>query len=131
MKKYDILPNGLGIIFPDDWTVEMEGNIVSVYNPVNGVGALQFSIYQSFDSSDINLKEFLAEYLRDKFRNLNISEFDKYVTAESIDLENKWWKFWLFTKTKALIFASYNCSKDFILEEQFKAEKIVESLIDY
>lgn len=129
MKIFGKLANGLSIILPDDWIVDSNDIAVSVYDPINGVGALQISIYQHKSSPEINLKSYLEDYLGDKFENISISQSDRYVTASSLNKENEWWKFWLFMKGNSLIFASYNCDKDNIYKEETIAENIVESLL--
>jgi hypothetical protein len=129
MKIFGKLVNGLSFILPDDWIVDSNDTVISVYDPINGVGALQISIYQHKSSPEIKLKNYLEDYLGDKFENISISQFDRHVTATSLSKENEWWKFWLFMKDNSLIFASYNCEKGNIYKEETIVENIVESLL--
>ena len=56
MRRYTDDKFGFVFLYPNDWTWEKEDNVISIYNPENGLGALQFSIYYVGNDSRVDLK---------------------------------------------------------------------------
>jgi hypothetical protein len=50
---------------------------VSLYDPENGIGALQFSTYKA-NGSYINVSDELENYLDDKHEHLDIKQISNY-----------------------------------------------------
>jgi hypothetical protein len=44
-------------VLPESWIVEEDEGIISLYNPEDGVGALQFSVFSVASPSNIALKK--------------------------------------------------------------------------
>jgi hypothetical protein len=126
-KKYSDEGKGLELIYPEDWKAELKDNVLSVYDELNGVGVLQFSTYHIPNPEAINLGDELSEFLKDKHGSIEINMGNNYASAEYLDDEERYWKYWLFLKKDILIFASYNCEKDDIGKDDKEIDKILRS----
>ncbi len=121
------LNNDLKLTAPDNWEIETDENIVSLFNTDNGVGALQFSFYQVGDIDSIDLKKELFEYLSDKYENITVTLVNSCAYS-NVTSGNRHWKYWLLKKKKEVIFISYNCNEnDRNLEGQI-VDNIVKSI---
>jgi len=114
------------IDFPDDWTAEENGNILSVHDPVNGYGALQFSSYEVDNPESINLKEELDNYLSDRHKYFEVQDFSRYAFCKCDDEKGSQWQYWIFIKGNILLFASYNSLK----EDAGKEDSLIKAVID-
>lgn len=126
-KKYSNKNKGLELIYPENWEAELNDNVLSVYDSLNGVGVLQFSTYHVSDSKRINLSNELSDFLRDKHEPIEINVDNNYAFASYKDNEGRCWKYWLFLKKDILIFASYNCEKDDVGKEDKEIDQILRS----
>ena len=120
--------NGIEVKMPDNWKVEEEGNVVSLYDPENGVGALQFSIYKA-NSSSINVSDELEDYIDDKHEHLDIKQISNYAYCDIIDEDDVYWRYWLFLKMDDVVFVSYNCDETDKNHEYDLINDIIESVI--
>ena|ERR1700719_4055564 len=126
MKKFDHQEADLSFTYPDDWEIEQEKNIVSVYNPINGVGALQFSFYQIGNDQAISLKDELEDYVKGRHENGQVKLDGSYSFSNFLEgKDGRFWRYWLFIKGKTLTFVSYNCYKNDIGVEEKKVNDIV------
>jgi hypothetical protein len=126
MKIYKYQGVDLGFSYPDNWVIEKEENIVSIYDPLYGIGALQFSFYLVANPQTIFKKDELEDYIRDRHDSFEVTvngncAFSTYLD----DKKGRYWKYWLFLKNKTLLFAFYNCQK----EDVGKEEKIIDEII--
>ncbi len=111
MKKYSYNDATWSIEYPDNWSAEMGSNgVVSLYNPDDGVGALQFSFYQVPNPEDKVLENELKNYLKDKLNDFNIIGNIDYTYCSYIHEEKRIaWRYWIFLNKNLLIFATYTC----------------------
>ncbi len=109
--------------FPKSWSSSDENGVISFYNSVDGVGALQFSIFNVPNSSSLILESELSDLIDERYDQQTVINSD-FVKAYYLDKETKkHWKYCLFRKPGLLIFASYNCpEKDIKIEEKFVEE---------
>lgn len=126
MKNYQYNEQ-FGFTFPNSWEIENDENLVSVYDPENGLGALQFTLYGVDDPSDIDLISELEDYLGDRHRNFDIENGDGFVHSNVRDEDGVWWRYWFFIKDKTLVFATYNCDQQDKGKEDQEVEKIIKS----
>lgn len=112
--------------YPNDWIVDQENNLVSVYNPVEGVGALQFSSYQIPEAKTPSITEALSDYVHDRHIKYKILENKNYAYTNYLEGDDAaYWKYFLFLIQKTLIFVTYSCEEKNIGEE----DKIIESIV--
>jgi hypothetical protein len=62
----------LSFLYPDDWMVETIDNTLSIYEPLKGVGHLQFSSYKIVEPTKINLKNEQEDFVRERYKSLEI-----------------------------------------------------------
>lgn len=116
------------IDFPDEWTVEEEGSVLSVYDAAGGSGALQFSSYQVDNANSIDLKAELEDYVSGRLEKFLIEKFPGYAFCEGNDKQNHW-QYWIFIKGNTLIFASYNCPPEDVGKEDVAVKSMIESAL--
>jgi hypothetical protein len=128
MKQYNYNETKLSFAYPDNWTIEQDKNLISIYDPLHGVGVLQFSIYYVPNSQDISLKDELEDYVSDRHQNeFAVTIKDQYAyTDYLLDEELRYWKYWLFIKDNMLVFGSYNCKRN----DYGKEEKIIDEIVN-
>ncbi|GAA3934939.1 hypothetical protein GO495_15050 [Chitinophaga oryziterrae] len=128
MKKQHYNETNIIFTYPNSWQIEQDKNVISLYDPINGVGSIQFSIYYASNSQNISLKDELEDYVSDKHNKFVISVNDLYACTNYLLDEDgvRYWKYWLFIKDNMLVFASYNCEK----EDYGKEEKIVDEIMN-
>jgi hypothetical protein len=130
MKVYNLPEAYLSIMYPDGWAVEREKNMISAFDPVKGVGVLQFSFYQIAPQKQVSLKDELEEYIRDKHEDYEITISDNCAFSNYLLGKNsRRWKYWLFLKVNVLTFVSYNCHESDIGVEEKTINDIVLSAI--
>ena len=130
MKTYQDPTSGLHFNYPNDWIVDEENNLVSVYNPIEGVGALQFSSYQISESGTPPSAEALNDYVQDRHTKYKILENKNYAYTDYLEGDDAaYWKYFLFLIHKTLIFATYSCEEKNIGKEDNIIENIVLSAI--
>ena len=129
MTTYHSNALNFSIAFPDNWTHEEDGNVLSVYDSNQGVGALQFSSYEVDDIASVDLKAELEDYVSDRHEKFSIQEVSGYAFCKSEDEKGNIWKYWIFKRGSTLVFASYNCLKEDVGKEDAKIEAIIKSAI--
>lgn len=116
-----------GFTFPDRWEVADDGNLISIYDPNNGLGALQFTLYEVGDPSGIDLISEFEDYLANRHGHFDIEQGDDFVHCDIRDEDGVWWRYWLFIKGNTLVFTTYNCDQQDIGKEDQKVEEIIKS----
>jgi hypothetical protein len=130
MKTYTSDNLNLSIVLPDNWNVEENESIISVYDALDGAGAVQFSSYEVDDIDSINLTEALEDYLSDRHEAFKVEEKNGYAFSKSVDAEGGQWRYWVFMRSNTLVFTSYNCLKEDIGKEDVEVDAIVLSAIE-
>lgn len=117
-------------LIPGNWIVQEEDDIISLYNPEEGVGALQFSLFSIENALNIDLKKELGILLENKFTGEIILKDN---CAEAIyfnEKNNKYWRYWLIKNTAGLlIFGSYNSDDNDKEIEKDTVQEIIKSAI--
>ncbi|MCX2496411.1 hypothetical protein OQX63_23185 [Pedobacter sp. PF22-3] len=103
--------NGIKGKIPNDWKSETSDDVVSLYEPDNGVGALQLSFYNIDNAPSIELSKELESYLGDKHEKIIVKIIDGRAYSDIEDEDGIYWQYWLFLKDTTVIFVSYNCDK--------------------
>lgn len=125
MKSFRFNDN-LKITFPDDWKLEKDNEVVSLFEPKKGVGALQFSSYSPPHDIDlIKVDKELEDFLKDKYGVIEVKLANNYSYFSITDEDDLFWRYWLFKGQKAMMFISYNCEAD----DRGKEDKIVDEII--
>jgi len=125
MRYYKLDGTDLSFEYPDYWNVSKEENVISLFDSSNGVGALQFSIYQKNDKEPISLREALEEFVSMRHQHYEIVLMEKFAYCVCLDKKDTIWRYWLFQKSANIIFASYNCPFDDGGKEDAIIDKIV------
>jgi hypothetical protein len=128
MQLYNYKSTSLNFIIPDDWQIEEENNFLSIYDPINGVGALQFSVFWPPDAALVTLESELIEFITDSYKKAFFAtvQDDRAYTDYLVHENGAYWKYWLIRKDDMIIFGTYNCSK----ENAGKEDKIVDEIIN-
>lgn len=130
MKTYSSKEANLSFVYPDNWTVEQERNLISVFDNEHGVGALQFSFYPVRTTENIGLEYELEEYIIKRHGSAEVIRNNDFVFSNSIkDARNKYWRYWLFLRVNFLILVSYNCQKDDAGKEDEVVNQIITSIV--
>lgn len=114
------------IAVPDSWEINIDGNTTSLFDPINGVGALQFSSYSVPKIDSINLAKELDDYLEDKYENVHSKYINNYAYFNIID-DDIYWRYWLLKGNDSIMFVSYNCGlidkdkEDIIIDKAIKS----------
>ena len=124
--KYD--DTEFSIFFPDSWTIARDMNLISLYDPNDGVGVLQFSVFYVDENKIVSLKSELADFLEGKHLNFKISSKTNYAYCWLTENET-FWQYWLFRKRNIIVFVTYNCKIIDVGAESETIEKIIESAI--
>jgi hypothetical protein len=124
-QSYKLINTELSFEFPENWATSKDKNIVSVYDAINGLGSLQFSVYFKNNNELINLSDELEEYLSKRHEDFEILLKENFAYCNCLDEENKLWHYWLFQKANNIIFATYNCA----LDDGGKEDKIVDTIV--
>ena len=128
-KAYRLTGTDLKLRLSRNWEVQEEGNVISVFDPKNGLGALQFSIYFVEAAVGINVANELRDFLEDKTADAEITSFDNYAYSQFYDEEETFWRYWIFREGNHIIFASYNCSSEDAGSEDGSIDKIMKSVL--
>ncbi len=120
--------NGIKLKIPNDWKSEESDGLVALYDPENGVGALQLSSYNIGAASPTDVSKELESYLEDKYENIVVKAIDGHAYSSVEDEDGIYWRYWLFLKDVIAIFVSYNCDKSDKGVEDSLVEKIIHSI---
>lgn len=110
---YTVHMGWFSLEYPGDWCVEESDQLVTLYRPEIGSGALQISAFRTPGEQDTR-KE-LLEYLADK--DLSINEASITVQQEGPKevstydyVEDEWyWRVWMISRGSHFLFITYNC----------------------
>lgn len=105
----------------------MNNNVISIYDSVDGVGAVQFSTFIVPANQRIDLQKELLSFLKDKKSKIEILGDSKLAFVDYFDAEGIYWKYWLFVKDRFLILATYNCLREHVGVEDEKVNAIITS----
>ena len=128
MKSF-YFDNGIKVMIPDSWEQEKRDNLVTLYDPVAGVGALQFLFYKASNPDSIDLGKELGGYLEDKHDGVDIKQSTKYAYCSVVDEDGVYWRYWLFLKLGDVAFASYTCDEAVKKQEYGLIDDIIKSLL--
>ncbi len=127
MKLFKHSISNFQIKYPENWEVKEEENIISLYDPKNGYGALQFTVY-FVDNNDIDIKVELEEYIKSRHENYEIFKEKPFLAhGYNVIEEEKHWQYWIYKRNNFLVFASYNCAKEDIGKERGEIKSILEN----
>lgn len=109
----------LELDLPTGWEFDESEGVLSLYDPLNGKGALQISSYSVQNSSDIDPRIELAEFIAGHFEEpvnesdilFNVSEKEGYSFYE-MDTKTDHWIFLIFLQDNVVLFISYNCEQE-------------------
>lgn len=123
MNKLFRFGDGITVTIPEEWEVYQENGVVTIYDPVKGVGALQLSLYGK--SKEVNVLDELKDYLSDKYEDVAVDLLDGRAYSETVDEDDVYWRYWLFLKKDDIIFMSYNCDE----EEKDRETTVIDEII--
>ncbi|UPK67974.1 hypothetical protein [Chitinophaga filiformis] len=128
MEYYNYKNTNLNFLVPNDWELDQtENNLITMYNYVNSLGVLQFSVYYPPDAGSVSLKNELIDFVSDNHNDFDIHEGKHYVYTDYLLEENgSYMKYWVIRKDEAIIFGTYNCDK----EQRGLEEKVVDEIIE-
>ena len=122
------LKSDFAIKIPENWVSIGEQEVISVYDPKNGKGALQFSFYTVEDAISLNLVDELQDFLKGKnFSTTPSLKNDTAYLATTAE-NNKYWRYWLIRRDETIIFVTYNCSNEDIGSDDNFVEEIISSI---
>ncbi|UOB16284.1 hypothetical protein [Abyssalbus ytuae] len=124
MRSYTDEKFGFVFFYPNNWILEKENNIISVYNAENGLGALQFSIFYVGNDNQIDLKVELENFLGD-YESVEV-EMVNNLAYSTFDNNDRTWKYWLFQNGSSLILTSYNCE----IEDKGKEDGVINQILN-
>jgi len=120
---------------PENWAVEDEGSLISVYDPNQGVGTLQISAYSIPSDQEPDLVEELAKYLiyrvkiKSKADLISKIKIDSNCAFYEVFKEGgRYCSYWMFYKNYKLIFLTYNCPGEEFSKEKEIIDQILNSL---
>ncbi len=135
MKPYFSPYGWYSLHLPDNWVVEEDISLISIYNPVTKVGTLQISAFSIPQDQKLDLVEELAKYLvyRVKLKSKadlvsRIKKETDSVFFESFTEGNHYSSYWMLFKNYKLIFITYNCASVDFGKEQEIIDQILNSL---
>ena len=128
-KAYRLTGTDLKLRLPRNWEAQEEGNVISLYDPKKGLGALQFSIYFVENAADISLADELQDFLEDKSDDAEVKDCGNYSYSQFHDEEDTFWRYWVFKEGSHIIFTSYNCSSEDAGSENKSIDKIMKSVL--
>jgi len=115
MKSIHLDKNIIASI-PNNWGINIGQGGVSLFDPINGVGAVQFSFYTVHNPYSLNLADELDEYLKDKYENVQANLLGDLAYVSLVSSSGILWRYWLLRKMSNIIFVSYNCKKEDIVD---------------
>jgi len=124
MKIFKYNDSPFSIQIPDNWVLERDKNVISIYDPQNGFGALQISIYYVDILKTISIKTELLDFLAEKHLNVDVKEQNGYAYC-NVNENGTYWKYWLIRKDTVLAFATYSCG----LNDSEKESEVIENII--
>ena len=100
--------------------------MLTIYDPVNGLGALQLSVYFPADALG-DLKEELKEHLDNEY--IEVKDMGSYAYGNFLDSDNIFWRYWLHQlENNTLIFSTYSCEQADRSKEDEEIDRLVKSI---
>lgn len=116
------------IKYPADWPVEKHDDTIS-FVADNGVGALQISAYlKDGKVTDDDLKELIEDEIPPDSKPVTFELEDFRGLAAEFRFAGHFWRMWLLTKEKLLLYITYNCEFTDREVERELADKMINSL---
>jgi uncharacterized protein DUF3805 len=118
--------------YPPAWEVEEDEACVTIYDPHNGVGALQISAYRTPDHQ--NPKSVLLEHLSDDGvtpdrKRIKVHKNNGKTVASYNYVESPWYKkIWFISQDTFLLLITYNCKTEHEGKEAGAVEEIIRSI---
>ena len=126
MQQYVDQSTGLKFDYPLGWEVRIDGNTISVFDPSQGVGALQFSLYRTCTTdADSNIHGILKSYLETRHEKYDIKRNEECRSATATNQDGTVWRYWIGAVNGTLILATYNC----VASDTGKEEAIVQQIV--
>jgi len=120
------------IEYPEGWVVEEGRDLVTLYRPQGGVGALQISAYQTPEPQDC--RSVLLDYLDDQKVSIGkkavMVQQDriKSVSTHGYEEDDSYHQVWVVTQTEYLLFVTYNCRSALRDTETIDVHEMVQSI---
>jgi hypothetical protein len=121
--------NSFKALIPDTWELQKEDNTYSIYDSLEGVGALNVTTYTITDAKLLNVVDELREYLDDNYEEVNVTSTKEYAYAEKIDQDGIYWRYWMLKGVKSVMLISYNCDAGTKCNEKEVINAIIASLL--
>lgn len=128
-KEFRIPDTELTLMLPRSWEVHQDDDIISIFDPRNGLGVLQFSIYYSEQHQHVDIGNELGILLKDKTVLSKITILDKLSYSQFIDSEGTFWRYWMMKSNTQIFLISYNCALDDMGEEETIVDSIISSVL--
>ena len=134
MKHYISPSNLYELQVPNGWTYEESAEGLLLYDPENGVGAVQISAYCFPTGHKVDLKEELHQFVSRWTVDLSesevrISKTNGTLTAKCSFLhEGRVWVIWIMVGGNKVLFVTYNCREDDLNAEIDQVHDIVNSI---
>ena len=122
--KSQSIADGFVITLPDDWEIKNDSDVLSLFDPNNGIGALQFSPFTPPDINAIDPVKELKDYLESKYPVVSIRLADNTAVSNVID-DDLFWRYWLIKGEKSILFVSYNC----LNIDRGKEDKVIDEIL--
>jgi len=132
MQKYNLSRYGFSVVLPDSWKIEQDKNTFTCYNPIEGVGALQISVYYNEPDKKVFHKKELVDYLTEKgiIDDDVIKSIETILSMSSVSyiVNDEYWEIAIMTKKEKIFFITYNCEVQDQLEETKDRKRIIKSI---
>lgn len=128
-KEFRVPDTELTLMLPRSWEVHQDDNVISIFDPRNGLGALQFSIYYSEQPQHVDIGNELCIFLKDKTVLAEITILDKLSYSQFIDSGGTFWRYWMMKSNTQIFLISYNCALDDMGKEDTVVDDIISSLL--
>ena len=132
MQTYHLKKYGFSIVLPDKWELTQKNNTVSCFDPINGVGALQISVFFFNSENEISSKEELINFIKKRGISYSDIKQDLNIKQNSTSLQyvqnDEFWYVMVLVDVGKIFFITYNCE----IQDQFieidEIEKIISGI---
>ena len=128
MKTYRIASGGFSFQYPDDWQVQVNNDIVAVFDPLLGLGAIQISVYRPLNTPVADIETAFKEYLSVRHDDFIFEDRTPFYHGSASGHDGTLWEYWMFAWGDSAILATYNCHIRDAGKERKKVQEIIESL---
>lgn len=133
MKKIISRAGYYELSIPDTWTYEQEDNLISIFQEIDGAGALQISSFAVSEAYPMDLRQELAEYIADRLSR-RIEDVEKDIIIEGslafirVVQPDAYWEYRMIFEKQVLLLITYNCSYDDAAVEEPQLGLILRSI---